>query len=160
MEKVPFFLQQQPVKLFIFHGFFLYQIAPQNIAMKFEPTGILLGLSLLVCVAAMAEAKKEGPVPEEEEDGQYIKGLTAEEIMNLPDISDDEDDETRGMTMDEIIERANQMGQGRSADAGGDAPYIVQGDIAMTKEQYEEYMAEWKKQEAELIAKGEIKPDK
>ena len=41
-----------------------------------------------------------------------------------------------------------------------DGTYIVQGDIAMTKEQYEEYMAEWKKQEAELIAKGEMKPDK
>jgi len=159
VEKVSSFMQQQLVELFIFHDFFLYQIAPQNIAMKLELTGILIGLSLLVFVAAMAEAKKEGQVPEEE-DGQYIKGLTAEEIMNLPDISDDEDEETAGMTMDEIIERANQMGQGRSADAGGDAPYIVQGDIAMTKEQYEEYMAEWKKQEAELIAKGEIKPDK
>ena len=64
------------------------------------------------------------------------------------------------LSLDQIIERANQMGRGQSADAGGDAPYIVQGDIAMTKEQYEEYMAEWKKQEAELIAKGEIKPDK
>ena len=53
-------MQQQLVELFIFHDFFLYQIAPQNIAMKLELTGILIGLSLLVFVAAMAEAKKEG----------------------------------------------------------------------------------------------------
>ena len=36
-------------------------------------------------------------MPEEEEG--YVKGLTAEEIMNLPDIPDDEDDETKDMTI-------------------------------------------------------------
>ena len=65
---------------------------------------------------------------------------------------------------DEIIERANQRSRAMEGDGGvhesDDGTYIVQGDIAMTKEQYEEYMAEWKKQEAELIAKGEMKPDK
>ena len=62
---------------------------------------------------------------------------------------------------DEIIERANHMGRGNHAEVENpDGPYIVQGDIAMTKEQYEEHMAEWKVQEAELIAKGIIKPDK
>ena len=60
VENVPSFLQLQPVKLFIFHDFSLYHIARQSIAMKFELIGILLGLSLLVFVAAMAEAKKEG----------------------------------------------------------------------------------------------------
>ena len=63
---------------------------------------------------------------------------------------------------DEIIERANK-GCHRGAveeRCEEEGPYIVQGDIAMTKEQYEEYMADWKKQEAELIAKGEIKPPK
>ena len=35
-------------------------------------------------------------VPEEE---GYVKGLTAEEIMNLPDMPDEEDEETKGMTI-------------------------------------------------------------
>jgi len=126
--------------------------------MKLNLTGISLSLFLLVGLVAMAEKPKGEP----EEEG-YIKGLSSEEIMNLPDMPDEEDEETANMTIDEIIERANKMGQGsggaRSGAADG-SPYIVQGDIAMTKEQYDEYMAEWKKQEAELIAKGEIKPDK
>ena len=64
-------------------------------------------------------------------------------------------------TPDEIIERANQRGNANQSEEGNiDGPYIVQGDIAMTKEEYEEHMAEWEKQKAELIAKGEMQPDK
>merc|ERR1712126_41010 len=122
--------------------------------------GIFLYLLVAISQDAMAEKPQDEHVPEEEEG--YVKGLTAEEIMNLPAMPDDEDDETRDMTIDEIIERANQgCRQGPEEcheEEGG--PYIVQGDIAMTKEQYEEHMADWKKQEAELIAKGEIKPPK
>jgi len=127
--------------------------------MKLNSTGILLSLFLFAATStsAMAEKPQEDQVPEEE---GYVKGLTAEEIMNLPDMPDEEDEETKGMTIDEIIERANQKCKGGDARHCEEAPYIVQGDIAMTKEQYEEYMADWKKQEAELIAKGEIKPPK
>jgi len=135
--------------------------------MKTVLTGIVTGIVLVFLIqvflspCAMAEKPKEQPVEEEEEG--YVRGLTSEEIMNLPDLPD-EDDETAGMTIDEIIERANQRSRAMEGDGGvhesDDGTYIVQGDIAMTKEQYEEYMAEWKKQEAELIAKGEMKPDK
>ena len=64
------------------------------------------------------------------------------------------------LSADQIIERANQMGGGgEGSQPLADGTYLV-GDIAMTKEQYEEHMAEWKIQEAELIARGEITPDK
>jgi len=97
--------------------------------------------------------------PEVDEEG-YIRGLTSEEIMNLPDMPDEEDEETAGMNIDQIIEKANQMGGGgEGSQPLADGTYLV-GDIAMTKEQYEEHMAEWKIQEAELIARGEITPDK
>merc|ERR1719259_1566252 len=99
--------------------------------MKLNSTGILLSLFLLVVTWTSAMAAKH-----------------------------EEDQVTKGMTIDEIIERANQKCQGGGGRHCEEAPYIVQGDIAMTKEQYEEYMADWKKQEAELIAKGEIKPPK
>lgn len=141
----------------------------KTIEMNISLAGIILSVILLVTLthADMAEKPKaEKPKevasdePEVDEEG-YERGLTSEEIMNLPDMPDQEDEETAGMTIDEIIERANHMGRGNHAEVENpDGPYIVQGDIAMTKEQYEEHMAEWKVQEAELIAKGIIKPDK
>jgi len=56
------------------------------------------------------------------------------------------------------------MGGGGGGGGGGSQPladgtYLV-GDFAMTKEQYEDRMAEGKIHEAELIARGEITPDK
>jgi len=132
-------------------------------AMNFRLAVISFVIFLITLVhVTMADNAKEGAVRAESEvEGDYVRGLTSEEIMNLPDMPDEEDPETAGMTIDQIIERANQMGRGSHGHTQNpDEPYIVQGDIAMTKEQYEEHMAEWKKQEAELIAKGEIKPGK
>jgi len=130
--------------------------------MKTVLTGFVLVFLFQVILSpcAMAEKPKEEPVEEEEEG--FVRGLTSDEIMNLPDLPD-EDDETAGMTIDEIIERANQRSratEGAGVRESEDGTYIVQGDIAMTKEQYEEHMAEWEKQKAELIARGEMKPDK
>jgi len=131
--------------------------------MTIRLTGIILYVTLLLfpSYAAMAEKPKGAEAePELDEEG-YVRGLTSEEIMNLPPLEDDEDEETAGMTIDEIIERANQRGNANQSEEGNiDGPYIVQGDIAMTKEEYEEHMAEWEKQKAELIAKGEMQPDK
>ena len=96
------------------------------------------------CIRALFTVAAE---PEVDEEG-YIRGLTSEEIMNLPDMPDEEDEETAGMTIDQITERANQMGGGgEGSQPLADGTYLV-GDIAMTKEQYEEHMAEWKIQEA------------
>ena len=40
--------------------------------------------------------------PELDEEG-YVKGLTAEEIMNLPDLPDEEDEETAGLTIGKFV---------------------------------------------------------
>ena len=94
---------------------------------------------------------------------RLVKGKKlSNDIVFNGTMSDDEPCGTCSLLTDEIIERANK-GCHRGAveeRCEEEGPYIVQGDIAMTKEQYEEYMADWKKQEAELIAKGEIKPPK
>lgn len=97
---------------------------------------------------------------EDEDEGYDPNALTAEQIMNLPDYEPDEDDDTEGMTIDEIMERANQRSDAMYGNSGPqeDGTYIVQGDIAMTKEDYEQYMADWKVEEAKLIAEGKINP--
>jgi hypothetical protein len=81
---------------------------------------------------------------EDEDKGLDPNPLMAEEIMNLPDYEPGEDEETEGMITNEIIERANQRYDAIHGNSGSqeDGTYIVKGDIAMTKEEYEQYTVE------------------